>query len=367
MKTKKFAPAPVRRDSVARRGISRYHRAAISSIMLMDPSLSVPAFKDAGAALRPFVKWAGGKRQLLLEILPRLPEQYGRYFEPFLGGGALLTALQPHAATVNDGNQELINLYTVIRDDLPGLLAALRAHVNDKEHFYRVRALDRSADYASMPAAERAARILYLNKTCYNGLYRVNGKGQFNAPYGYYANPAIADEALLRQVSRFLNKNDITLLTGDFADAVTGAGENDFLYFDPPYAPLSATAHFTGYRAGGFDNSEQTRLRDLCNALHARGCYVMISNSNAPIIRQLYADASIYRIEEVYANRNINSIGDGRGKVAELLIRNYGISPSGSALELRGGNPAKAGFHSIFPTLTLRGIQQYGKNYSRRI
>jgi DNA adenine methylase (dam) len=277
--------------------------------------------------VKPFLKWAGGKRQLLPEILKYLPKNIGKttYFEPFLGGGALLFELQPKQAIVNDSNRELINCYRVIKDNVEELIEVLKVHKakNSKEHFNYLRERDRfKKDYLKLSEAEKAARIIYLNKTCYNGLFRVNSKGQFNVPFGSYKNPNILDEAVLRGVNDYLNQKSVTFLNRDFAEAVKDAKKGDFVYFDPPYDPVSNTASFTGYDINGFNQNEQRRLKQVVDELTKKGCYVMLSNSSTSFILDLYQDYQD-KIKWVTATRNINSNSLRRGKVDEVLILNY--------------------------------------------
>jgi DNA adenine methylase len=267
---------------------------------------------------RPFLKWAGGKGQLISELLARLPQRYGRYFEPFLGGGALFFALQPAQGVLLDVNPELVNVYRVVRDELTALLSSLSGHVYDESYFYRMRAADRSADFATWSPVEKASRFIYLNKTCYNGLYRVNSKGMFNVPFGYYRNPTICDVSNLTACSTALH--DTTIDCGDFRQVEELATAGDFVYFDPPYAPLTATSSFTSYAREGFGQDEQASLRDLCERLDAKGVRWMVSNSSAPVVFDLYKR---YRIERVPATRAINSKGGKRGKVDEVIVRNY--------------------------------------------
>ena len=269
--------------------------------------------------VQPIVKWAGGKRQLIRQIRKHVPKQYNRYFEPFLGGGAVLFSLQPQRASVNDANGELVNLYNVVRDMPDALIHAVKAHRYEEAYYYDLRAQDREEDFSDRPALERAARILFLNKTCFNGLFRVNSHGQFNVPFGNYTNPSIADSAVIHAVSQYLCDSEIALTNLDFEEAVHHAGAGDFVYLDPPYDPLSDTASFTGYSVGSFGKDQQKRLRRLCAALTARGCHWLLSNSSTPFIRQLYADC---HITEVEAGRNISAAGAGRQKICELLIAN---------------------------------------------
>lgn len=278
--------------------------------------------------LQPFLKWAGGKRQLLPEIRKYVPRRRKLYFEPFIGAAAVLFDIQPQAAIINDANAELINCYRVIKGDPEGLIAKLREHKekNEKNYYYRLRQLDRDPAYATLSDVERAARIIYLNKTCYNGLFRVNSQGQFNVPFGNYANPNIVDEVVIRAVSRYLNDAQVEISNDDFAAALSGARRGDFVYLDPPYDPVSDTASFTGYNLNSFDKSEQRRLKAVCDDLTRRGCKVLLSNSATDFIRDLYDDPARYTVVEVEASRNINSVATGRGKINELLIfNNYDV------------------------------------------
>ena len=274
------------------------------------------------AQVSPVVKWVGGKRQLLGAILPLLPEDVSSYCEPFLGGGAVLFALQPARAIVNDLNAELIGVYQTIRDDVDGLLEALRRHANTPEHFYAVRAWDRDrAFYDALSPTERAARLLFLNKTCFNGLFRVNAAGEFNAPFGRYKNPRIVNEAQLRAVSRYFRENEISFHSEDFAATLARVPQGGFVYLDPPYDPVSQTSSFTGYHKGGFDRSEQERLKACLDQLTARGVRFLLSNSATPFIRALYRD---YDVSIVQARRAVNADGGKRGGIEEVLVRNYG-------------------------------------------
>jgi DNA adenine methylase len=272
--------------------------------------------------LQPFLKWAGGKRQLVPEIRKYVPTKFKLYFEPFVGAGAVLFDLQPQTALINDANEELINCYRVIKEDPEGLIAHTRQHRNTKDYFYRLRSLDRTAEFKSLSQLERASRIIFLNKTCYNGLFRVNSQGQFNVPFGKYANPVIVDEIVIRAVSRYFNEAQVQISNDDFEAALAGAGRGDFVYLDPPYDPLSDTSSFTGYNLNSFGRDEQRRLQTVCDDLTRRGCKVLLSNSATEFIRELYSDTSRYTIVEVEASRNINSVSTSRGKISELLIFN---------------------------------------------
>lgn len=269
---------------------------------------------------QPFLKWAGGKRQLLPEIKKYLPKKYNTYFEPFVGAGALFFDIQPKNAVINDVNSELINCYEVIKNLSIDLIQDLKKHKNTENYFYKIRELDRTKEFYKLSIIERASRIIYLNKTCYNGLFRVNRSGQFNAPFGYYKNPNIVNSETLKAINRLLNRNSVEILNMDFSKAVRKANRNDFVYFDPPYDPISDTASFTGYSSNTFGRHEQERLRDLFEDLTKKGCKVMLSNSSTDFIADLYKDYNVIRIQ---ANRNINSVGSNRKKVDEFLILNY--------------------------------------------
>lgn len=266
---------------------------------------------------KPFVKWAGGKGKLLDELTKNLPE-FKSYHEPFVGAGALFFRLvsmgKIKRAWVNDSTEELTNAYEVIKDDVTGLINELQSgkYQNDKEIFYKIRAEEPEED------VKRAARFIYLNKTAFNGLYRVNSKGKFNVPFGKYKNPKICDEENLRLVSKALKK--ATLLNGDFKIVLKHARKNSFVYFDPPYLPLSETSSFTSYTPNNFTKDDQDRLYEVFKKLDSRGCYVMLSNSYHPYTEELYHE---FRPETVYAARAISCKADGRGKIKELLVRNW--------------------------------------------
>jgi DNA adenine methylase len=271
--------------------------------------------------VRPFLKWAGGKRQLLPEILENhLPKKYNFYYEPFVGGGAVFFSLQRKKAVINDSNPELINCYKVIQDSLDDLIDELQQHKNEESYYYSIRDWDRLASYHQKTPVERASRIIYLNKTCYNGLFRVNSQGQFNVPFGRYKNPDFLNVAVLKAVNKYLNKNQITILNNDFEKACMKAKKGDFLYFDPPYDPISDTASFTGYDINGFNKSEQIRLKETFDDLTQRGCYILLSNSYTNFICDLYKDYNQFKISAI---RAINSNVRRRGKIDEILVRNY--------------------------------------------
>lgn len=270
----------------------------------------------------PIVKWVGGKRQLLDEIKPLLPKRITNYCEPFMGGGAVLFSIQPKKAMVNDLNGDLITLYEVVRDDVETLIELLKKHENTEEHFYSIRDWDRDKEaYKNMSKVEKASRILYLNKTCYNGLFRVNSSGEFNAPFGHYKNPNIVNEPVLRAVSKYFNESEIEFYNEDFEETLKKVKKGGFVYLDPPYDPVSDTANFTGYNKGGFDRNEQVRLKNCCDDLNKRGVKFMLSNSATDFIKELYKD---YNIHIVKAKRAINSDATKRGEIEEVLITNYG-------------------------------------------
>ena len=280
--------------------------------------------KNKLAATSPVLKWVGGKRQLLSALTPLLPKKITTYCEPFVGGGALLFHLQPKIAYVNDINTELILVYTVIRDNVDELIRALEGFKNESEAFYSVRGWDRDKEqYAALSDVQKAARILYLNKTCYNGLFRVNNAGEFNSPFGNYRNPNIVNAPTLRAVSAYLNASTIHLSSGDYGDVLRTLPRGSFVYLDPPYDPLSDTSSFTGYSAGGFGRPDQMLLRDRCVELTARGIKFMLSNSNTDFIQLLYSNNPNLNIKIVNAKRAVNSDATKRGDVEEVVVRNY--------------------------------------------
>ena len=272
--------------------------------------------------LQPFTKWTGGKRQLLGELRSYMPETYGCYFEPFVGGGALFFDLAPEQAVINDFNEELINAYRQIKNNPAELINLLIKHKenNSKDYYLALRSADRDGRISRMTGVERAARILYMLRVDFNGLYRVNSKNQFNVPYGRYKNPKIVDVDLLYQISEYLNENDIEILQTDFAEAVKDAETGDFVYFDPPYIPLNETSSFTSYTHEGFSYEEQVRLRDTFKELTERGVYAMLSNSSSPLVEELYKDFNIYFVE---AQRTNGAKSSSRGKISEIIVTNY--------------------------------------------
>jgi DNA adenine methylase len=280
---------------------------------------------SANKLVKPFLKWAGGKRQLIPTIVANhLPKEYSikanTYYEPFIGAGALLFALEPKKAVINDINAELINCYKVIRNSVDDLIDDLGRHENESNYFYAIRAWDRNKDYKSKTLVQRASRIIFLNKTCYNGLFRVNSLGQFNVPFGRYKNPNILDASVLKAVSQYLNENEVKILNLDFQEAVQDAKKGDFVYFDPPYDPVTDSASFTGYYMNGFSKDEQTRLKATFDELDRRGCKVLLSNAYTQFIIDQYSG---YQQIKISAIRAINSNPRKRGRVDEILVKNY--------------------------------------------
>lgn len=275
----------------------------------------------------PVLKWVGGKRQLLKEILPLIPDDITTYYEPFVGGGAVLFSLQPKKAFINDYNIELVNVYKIIMNNPNELIKILEEHEekNNSEYFYNIRQLDRTSDYKKLSAVERAARILYLNKTCYNGLYRVNQAGQFNSPYGKYRNPNIVNSPTIKALHNYFNDNKITITSGDYKDSLKNirANTKTFVYLDPPYYPLSTSSSFTGYTDNGFGEKQQIELKNECDKLNNKGIKFLLSNSSCEFINELYKND--YNIKIIKAKRVLNSDGNKRGEIDEVLISNYDI------------------------------------------
>jgi DNA adenine methylase len=270
----------------------------------------------------PLVHYVGGKRQLLPELKKYMPKEYNNYYEIFLGGGALLFDLKPKKAFVNDLNKELINLYMTVKNYPNELIHELgQGYFNTEKDYYRIREWDRSDKWPiHFQPWEIAARTLYLNRNCFNGLYRVNSKNQFNVPYGKHKNEFSFDMTIITDVSKYFNDNDINITNADFEIAVKDAKEGDFIYQDPPYDPVSNTSDFTSYTKEGFTKNDQIRLRNCFKELTDRGCYCMASNAGTDFIKELYKE---FHIVDVEATRVLNCKGDKRGKVSEVLIMNY--------------------------------------------
>lgn len=289
------------------------------------PPITNPSLEPKSIRTSPFLKWAGGKGRLLAQLDSLFPKanSYKRYFEPFLGGGAVFFHLASKNSNLesylSDANFELINCYQAVKERPTELLALLENMRNDKHFFYKVRA----QDITKMSETERAARLIYLNKTCFNGLYRVNRKGQFNVPFGKYKNPRIADYDGLARASALLER--ASLISGPFDAIAVKAKKGDFVYFDPPYQPLSKTANFTSYTLTNFGMADQERLVALVGRLTEEGVKVMVSNSDTPELRAMYEGLGLssIHITTVQAARAINCHGDKRGAVSELVIRNY--------------------------------------------
>lgn len=277
---------------------------------------------NSNQSLQPFTKWTGGKRKLLPVIKSLMPESYNRYFEPFIGGGALFFDLAPEDAVINDFNSELINCYQQIKSNPVELLALLTDHKanNSKDYYLDLRSVDRDSRIIEMTNVEKAARIMYMLRVNFNGLYRVNSKNQFNVPYGRYKNPKIVDTDLILSISQYLNHNNVRILNGDFEKAIVDVDAGDFVYFDPPYIPLSETSSFTSYTHEGFSYEDQVRLRSTFKRLDEKGAYVMLSNSSSPLVEELYKE---FNIHYVSATRTNGAKSSSRGKINEIIVTNY--------------------------------------------
>jgi len=269
--------------------------------------------------MKPIVKWVGGKRQLINELKTNMPRKYNKYIEPFIGGGALFFELSVKNAIINDYNKELINLYEVVRDNPKELIDDVCKHKNEEEYYYKVRTIDRDKEkFNKLTKVEKASRFLYLNKTGFNGLYRVNSNGECNVPFGKYKNPIYCEPENIYACSVLLK--DTTILNGDFEIVKEYIKKEDFIYFDPPYVPLNTTSNFTAYTDKGFDDDMQFRLKEFCDYINNTGAYFMLSNSYTDFTLELYKD---YEINIVKAKRSINSNGNNRGKIKEILVTNY--------------------------------------------
>ena len=253
------------------------------------------------AIAKPLLKWAGGKSQMLSDIIPKIPSSYGRYIEPFFGGGALFFALAPNSGIIADSNPELVNLYQAVADDVDSVIAHLHLLQNTEEVFYQVRALD----WTSLTNAQAAARTIFLNRTCFNGLFRVNKSGGFNVPFGRYKNPKIIDEVALKTASALLSKT--TIVCGDFKSVLkANALPGDFIFLDPPYLPISAYSDFKRYTKEQFYEEDHVKLAAEVNRLHELGCHVILTNSNHPLVHEQYAR---FKIDVIQTKRYISCNG----------------------------------------------------------
>ena len=272
---------------------------------------------------KPFVKWAGGKRQIIDKLKKYVPDEFDTYYEPFVGGGALLFELSPKKAVINDYNQELMNVFNCIKDEDKFVKMCNELNHYEASHsekfYFEIRNKDRDkAKFNKIVDYKRAARTIYLNKACFNGLYRVNSRNEFNVPFNKKDKINTYDGQNLGIIHAYFNFNDVKMLNTDFEEAVKDAKKGDFVYFDPPYD--SDKEIFTSYTETGFGKDEQKRLSDVFKELDKRGCYVMLSNHNTELINGLYKD---YHINVIEAKRNINANGKKRGKVEEVIITNY--------------------------------------------
>lgn len=274
--------------------------------------------------MSPVVKWAGGKRQILEKLKANLPEKFNNYFEPFIGGGALLFDLAPKNATINDVNQELLAIYTCLKDDelYRLMLEELDKHEKNhsEEYYYQVREWDRDPRFELEPLWKRAARAIYLNKSCFNGLYRVNAKGYFNVPSAKKEHVVTYSKANLEEIHEYFKDDNVTILSGDFVEATRNAHAGDFVYFDPPYDSWEDKESFTAYSKFDFNKDDQRRLADCFKDLTNRGVKCMVSNHNTAYINELYNG---FNIQVIKAKRMINANAAGRGAVEEVIITNY--------------------------------------------
>jgi len=321
-------PTQIRLQTLKRKIVARnkkQHKKAVKMRRAPVVAFRLPRQRDSNTQEArmmlpsPFLKWAGGKRQLLAHIEALLPERIDTYFEPFMGGAAVFFRLAARGrfrrAVLADANPELVNCYRAIRDDVDGVVAALRRYRNERALYYRVR----RRDPERLSSTERAARLIYLNRCGYNGLYRVNSRGEFNVPFGRYRRPLICDEPRLRAAAAALRK--VTIECADFTTTLAKVGRRDFVYLDPPYVPLSATSSFTAYAKRDFGSADQQRLADVLRAFGARKVPALLSNSDCRTTRDLYSGFD--GILSVPARRAINSVANGRGPVGELLVRSF--------------------------------------------
>lgn len=274
--------------------------------------------------LHPIVKWAGGKTQILEKLKERMPRKFKTYYEPFVGGGALLFAIQPKKFVVNDTNKELIAIFKCLRNPtwFEKMYSLVKEHEKNhsEEYYYQVREMDRKKNYIHLPLYVRAARAIYLNKSCFNGLYRVNSKGYFNVPFNGNLKLNCFDDENVKALHQYFNIAKPIITSKDFSAACHKAIKGDFVYFDPPYDEPEGKNSFTTYTKCGFGREEQARLARCFKRLDKRGVKVMLSNHNTPYINELYAG---YNIQIIEARRAINSKGNCRGKVEEVIITNY--------------------------------------------
>ena len=278
-----------------------------------------PLVARSGVKPSPFVKWAGGKGRLLHQMEKWFPPHYNSYVEPFVGGGAVFFRLLPERATLGDLTEELMNVYQVIKDDVDSLMQSLDDHDGQKmdpDYYYEVRRWNPQ----DLDPVAKAARTVFLNKTCYNGLYRVNSRGEFNVPFGTYENPKLYDSPNLRACRAALQ--GVRLVIGHYRTTLKHAMEGDFVYLDPPYHPISETANFTSYTKDSFSENDQKELAEAFSRLATKGCHVMLSNSATPLVEDLYSG---YEIHTVKAQRPISSKAETRGEIKEFLVTNYAV------------------------------------------
>lgn len=320
-------------SDVERAQISKIESGAVSGVTLNTIKKILDVFgyklelskKDTiEESIHPFIKWAGGKTQLIDTIKKHLPEKYNRYFEPFVGGGALFLELKPKTFSINDVNDELMCAFKCFQNNelYCELIETLKKYDENhsEEQYYEVRNLDRSDEYKNFNSAQKAARFIYLNKACFNGLYRVNSNGYFNVPSGKKSRVKSFDKENFTSLKNFFSARTGSITCVDFEKSVENAKEGDFVYFDPPYDSYEGKSTFTSYSKDNFGKDEQIRLSQVFKKLASKGVFVMLSNHNTPLINELYRD---FHINVVEARRNINSKGDGRGFVEEVLITNY--------------------------------------------
>lgn len=279
---------------------------------------------------QPFLKWVGGKRALLPQILPFIDEaemlkKKQTYYEPFLGAGAVLFSVDNRIKKIgNDFNAQLIQTYIAVRDNPNKVISELELHKNVEQHYYKIRNLDREKGFESLSSELKAARFIFLNRTCFNGLYRVNSDGYFNVPFGKYKSPNFVNKDLILSASEFLNsKPKVKLTVGDYRKVTIKASKGDLIYFDPPYDPSSETSNFTSYSKNGFTKLDQAELRDEAVRLTKIGARILLSNSDTEFIRDLFKNKKMFKIHEVEIHRGIAAKAESRRKVNELIISNF--------------------------------------------